>query len=90
MNFNWAFALLIWGVGNVLTPPPPPSNEDEDVYRCPEPGCNKTFMTASGRRKHFKRQHTAASAAAASSRRFCQHGCGKSYLSNSHNSLKLH
>ena len=77
MNLNWAFALLIWAVGNVLTPPSP-SNKDKDVYRCPEPGCNKTFMTANGRCKHFKCQHTASS-----SNKFCQHGCGKSYSSNS-------
>ena len=84
MNFNWAFALLILAVGNVLTPPPPPpSKQNEDVYACP--GCNRTFMSASGRRRHFKRQHTVVA-----SKESCQHGCGKSYSTNSHNALKLH
>ena len=78
MNFNWAFALLIWAVGNVLTPPPPASNEDEDLYACPEPGCNRTFMTANGRRKHFKRQHSERQHTVVPSRKSCQHGCGNS------------
>ena len=74
MNLNWAFGLLIWAVGNVLVPP---RNED-DVFECQEPGCNRRFMSASARRRHFKRVHQGS----VPSRVSCKHGCGKTYASN--------
>ena len=84
MNLNWVFGLLVCAVGNVL--PLPPIDEDENVYKCPEPGCTKTFLTANGRLKHFKRKHQGIQ----NQRKLCQHGCGKSYSIKSHNALKFH
>ena len=73
MNLNWAFGLLIAAVGNLLVPPPPPRNDN--VFDCPEEGCTRKFLTANGRRKHFKRVHLGI-------RKSCQYGCGKTYTSN--------
>ena len=62
----------------------PPNNQYEDLYACPEAGCNRTFMTFSGRQKHFKRVHQGVS----NTRVSCKHGCGKTYASNQ--KAKLH
>ena len=81
---NWVLGLLIFAVGTAFVPSPHPTRDD--LYKCQEPGCNRTFMTISGRQKHFKRVHQGVS----NTRVSCKHGCGKSYSINSHNSLKLH
>ena len=71
---KWIFGLMICAVGNILT-----ARRDEDnVFECPEPGCNRQFMSANGRRRHFQRQHLGMTPG----RKSCPHGCGKTYASN--------
>ena len=73
MNLNWAVGLLIAAVGNVVIP-----RQNDDMHECLEPGCTRRFMTARGRRKHFRTVHQGIR----KRRESCKHGCGKTYAFN--------
>ena len=98
LRLKWFWRILTYLVGSYVLIHPPSGGSsstssgysssgrgvNEDVYECQEPGCNRTFMSASGRRRHFQNHHQGI-------RKHYQYGCGKSYSAiNNTNNLKHH
>ena len=74
---------LVYFVGGIFSTNDREYESGHEFFTCHEPNCQKVFKSRSGRDKHARRTHQI------HERKYCRHGCGKSYIIRS-NHLNYH